>query len=123
MKLLSIVPFLGALALVLAPLTLTRIASADPIGGEKQGWGIAPPGEAATYEVLTDELPTVFQLTGDGDGDIDCFALDTNGNVLARDTRYYDGCRLTVGRGYVSIVRFKFINNGHIASQYTVRIY
>jgi hypothetical protein len=111
------------LNVLLGVLCLTSIAAADPVGGEKHGWGIASPGERATYEVLTDELPTAFVLTGDGDGDIDCFATDTNGNVLARDTRSYDGCRLTVGRGYLSIVRFVFINNGSTASAYTVRIY
>jgi hypothetical protein len=108
---------------ILAILTLTSIAAADPVGGEKRGWGIVAPGERATYELVLDDGTTIFQLTGDGDGDIDCFAVDTNDNVLARDTRSYDGCRLTVSRGYYSIVRFKFINNGSDASAYNVHVY
>lgn len=83
------------------------------------------PANVVHTKCWSTKKPTVFQLSGDGDGDgdIDCFATDTSGNVLARDTRYYDGCRIAISRGHMAIIRFVFINNGSDASAYTVRIF
>jgi hypothetical protein len=114
---------LNKVAIVASMLALTAVAHADPIGGEKRGWGYVGVGQGDSYRVLIDTRTTIFEMTGDGDGDIDCYAFDGNGNEVAHDIRRYDGCRLVVSPNEVSMYRFVFINNGGDISEFRSHIY
>lgn len=105
---------------------ITFAAAADPVGGEKRGRGlIAPRGvEVDTFEVAcrADET-TVFEVAGDGDGDIDCQLEDENGNQVDADSGPRDGCRVTTNPRWTGPFTLKVINRGRYPSAYLVRVW
>jgi hypothetical protein len=109
--------------IMLLMLFLSAFAFANPVGGKQHGWGVINPGETQEYKVLVDKNTTVFTINGDGNGDINCYAIDENNKELNRDISGYDGCRLTVYPANITMIRFVITNNGSEASRFNTRIY
>lgn len=99
-------------------------ASADPVGGPKRASGVLMPGGVVSYTIAlrANEL-TIFSVIGDGDGDIDCSAIDENGNIVAIDTSAEDKCTLRIAPRWTGPFNFVLINNGDIASRYVARAF
>jgi hypothetical protein len=112
------------IALILATLLTTTIASANPVGGPRRDSGFIRPDATDAYVVTcrADEVCD-FQITGDGDGDIDCCLADESGNVVACDRSPQDGCRLSVTPRWTGPFRLAFGNAGSETSAYTFRAY
>jgi hypothetical protein len=110
--------------LIIASLLVASTASADPVGGTKRGRGVIAPGETDTYEVVcrADEL-TVFEVNGDGDGDIDCKLYDEGGHQVDSDTSPRDGCRVSVPPAWTGAFELRVTNAGRYTSAYTVKVW
>lgn len=97
----------------------TSVASADQVGS-----GLLRPGETASMTVvLPGDEPMIFNLYGDGDGDIDCAVYDEFGNRGDYDNRTLDGCRLVIEARRTGEFRYVITNNGSVSSFYTYRLY
>lgn len=103
---------------------ITSAASADPVGGSKYGRGVLQAGERDSYTVYcrADET-TIFQITGDGDGDLDCRLEDEHGNVVDSDYGPQDGCRLSVIPRRAGSFTLYMYNSGNEATLYHARFY
>lgn len=97
----------------------TSLASAEVVGS-----GFIRPGETQSMVVtLPADEPMIFNLYGDGDGDIDCAVFDEYGNRGDADTRPLDGCRLVVEALRPGVFRYVITNAGRVSSYYTYRLY
>ena len=99
-------------------------ASADPVGGTQTDHDIARPGYVVQYRfsAYADEV-TLVEVTGDGDGDIDCRVFDENGGLVGIDTRPVDGCIISLRPRWTGPFVLKITNEGEVASLYSLRIY
>lgn len=80
--------FVGALALMFCSIT----AAAGPIDGPAMASGELGPGIgfSYTYELKAKENTTFHVIVKEGEGDVDCDLLDSDGNLLSRQTKGHD---------------------------------
>lgn len=101
--------------------SIVNTVSAVPIGGPLYSKGRVDAQETNEYSLLLDKGATVFTISGDGNGNIDCYAYDENGKEVNRDITGYDGCRLVVYPDHISKYRFVFTNSGDFSSTFYMR--
>lgn len=108
---------------IISVLCVSAISFATPVGGASRGWGVIKPGETTEYKILVDKYITVFSINGDGNGDINCYAINEKDQEVNRDISGYDGCRLPVYPGEITMMRFIIKNDGNEPSHFNTRIY
>ena len=110
---------------IIALLTFISATSfADPIGGTRTAKGLVRPGEVDVYSIplRANEL-TRFVAQGDGDGDIDCFAYDDNGNLIGQDSDSTDTCLIDIRSFWSATFKFVIKNNGSSTDSYFMKAY
>ena len=105
---------------VIASLLLaSSVSVADPVVGRVSDSSIIVSGQTVRYTVACNAAETtLFVMTGDGDGDIDCCLIDENANVVECDNRPVDGCVLRVTPVWTGKFYFVATNTGKYASMY-----
>lgn len=86
--------------------------------------GLLRPDTRVSYRIpVTGGELTVFETAGDGDGDIDCYLYDDEGNLVAPDIDYTDTCRVSVLPGRSVFLTWVLKNHGRISSRYRTIAY
>lgn len=60
-------------------------------------------------------------VTGDGDTDLDCYLMDENDHVVARDVDKGDTCLLSMTPAWTGQFRVEVRNLGTVYNRYTIR--
>lgn len=108
-----------SLALTVAFLTLSTVASADPVGGAKNFSDRLGRNMKATYDlVLRDGEETLIAVVGDHASDLDCFLYDENGNMVEKDDDSTDVCHIAITPRWAGHFKLEVRNVGARASSY-----
>ena len=111
-------------ALAVAIIAMPTTAEADPLGGTKLFNDTIGRDIQQSYDIiLKKEESTVFQLSGDGRSDLDCFVYDENGDLVARDVDSSDDCHLTVTPRWTGHFTFVIRNVGNRSNSYRGRAF
>lgn len=105
-------------------LSISSFAVAGHVGGPREeSFVLAPNTEHSWTMLMKTDQTLLIRVVGDGDGDLDCWLYDSQGNLILADESLDDGCRFTgivrgnmYARGFILRVR----NNGGAADQFTV---
>jgi hypothetical protein len=62
----------------------------------------------------------IVALRGDGDTDLDLYIYDDNGNLVARDDDYTDGCVASWTPRYTGVFTIRVKNRGSVYNRYTL---
>ncbi|GAB3914417.1 hypothetical protein GCM10028803_59840 [Larkinella knui] len=62
----------------------------------------------------------IVALQGDGDTDLDLYIYDDNGNLVARDDDYTDGCVASWTPRYTGLFTIRVKNRGTVYNRYTL---
>jgi hypothetical protein len=104
-KIASILGFLAVMGLAFTSAASPVMPFSDTI--------VLSPEDRFTRAFLLNRLETTQVLVnGDGDGDVDCFLYDENGNVVAADNSVEDRCYLRVVPKWRGVFILRIINNG-----------
>lgn len=102
-----------ALSLVAALALFTSIASASPVGGEATASGTLSPGEKRTFNVVLRSGEDWRLLAkGFGDGDLDCFIFDDDGDLIGRDVDNTNTCLIEGHPRYTGVFHLVVANRG-----------
>jgi hypothetical protein len=105
-------------AIVVMSLLVPSIA----LGGSNNphsGVGSLKPGYRDQTTVIFFANQTAeFAVVGDGDGDLDCYVFDNNGNTVAFDNSSFDGCSLQWHPIWTGYFVLKVVNSGNITDIY-----
>ena len=98
---------------------VSMTALAGPVGGPQIGQGVSLPKTYQSFVlVLQEGVQTIFNVSGSGQGDIDCIVSDQNGNLVGADGRSVDGCLIVVQPVWTGPFILRIINSGDRASAY-----
>jgi hypothetical protein len=104
--------------------TISSQVLADPVGGTKFEEGYLRPGAILTADLLVHGGETTQLLVaGDGDGDLDCFVYDSDGDLVDSDTDGADACAVEVTPRKMSVYRFKVVNRGSETTKYIAKVW
>ena len=115
----------GTLTLsLLALLSLTQTASADPTGGPIVGISRAPAYGATLHKVLYNGGQQAdFIVVGDGDTTLNVIVRDANGFEIVRTTGPGDRCRVTWFPGRTAVFFISVVNQGSVYNEYAWKAY
>jgi hypothetical protein len=103
-----------ALSFVAALTLLTSIASASPVGGQATASGALAAGERKIFNVVlrADEDWRLIARGYGEDGDLDCFIVDEDGNVIGRDADSTNTCLIQGHPRWTGVFHLVVVNNG-----------
>lgn len=106
-----------ALANQLKPAPISRGA----VGGPRRNTTSVLAKSTDTYNIRFRGLESaVVVLRGDGDTDLDLYVYDENGNLVARDDDYSDGCVAAWTPLYSGVFTIRVKNRGSVYNRYTL---
>jgi len=104
-KIASILGFLTVMGVAFTSAASPVIQFSDTI--------VLSPNDKFTHAFLLDRLEvTQVMVNGDGDGDVDCFLFDENGNAVASDNSAEDRCYLRVVPKWRGLFILRIVNVG-----------
>lgn len=114
----------AALAVATVGVMQPSEAHADPTYGEKTLTGTLTGGyETKSSFVLNADETTIFDVNGDGKGDLDCELYDSNGTLLYSDRTESDECSVSVKPNVRERFTIKILNRGAKSDSYTLHVY
>jgi anthranilate phosphoribosyltransferase len=98
-------------------------ALASPIDGPLHASSVVAPNAVDSYNniVLKGGERSSFLVDGDGDSDLDCFLLDSDGDVVVSDVDETDVCLLSVSPRRSDVYHLRIKNHG-MANAYTLAV-
>lgn len=107
-------------AVVATVLALGSSTQAGAIGGPRVATNVVSPGDRHYYDInFRAGDPILIRVQGDGDGDIDCFLYNFNGELVAKDDDATDSC-LLMWRPVNTTYRLWVNNTGRAPSLYVM---
>ncbi|RCR66394.1 hypothetical protein [Larkinella punicea] len=110
-----------ATVLALANRVKPALPTRGAVGGPKRSTTSVSANSVDVFQIrFRGYESAIVALRGDGDTDLDLYIYDDNGNLIARDDDYTDGCVASWTPRYTGLFTIRVKNRGSVYNRYTL---
>jgi hypothetical protein len=112
--------FMASIILSALVSTISLQLEADPSRGRETFKSVLGRKMQVSYDVILNKQElTVFRVSGDDVGDIDCFLYDEHDELVAKDDRWVDSCMLSARPTWTGHFTFVVRNYGNHSDSFS----